>query len=109
VHDRQDDLVDPEAREPVEQVGKERPVDQRDPAQQPAPEVVAADGVTVNSIQPGLHDTDRIRALVGDNPSGLAASVPSPSWPPSARKTVPGGPKVDTGSARRGIRDSPID
>jgi 3-oxoacyl-[acyl-carrier protein] reductase len=26
---------------------------------------VAADGVTVNSVQPGLHDTERLRALTG--------------------------------------------
>jgi 3-oxoacyl-[acyl-carrier protein] reductase len=38
---------------------------------------VAPDGVTVNSLQPGSHDTDRIRALSGgaepdtsDNPAG---------------------------------------
>lgn len=29
---------------------------------------VAADGVTVNSVQPGLHRTDRVRALHGDAP-----------------------------------------
>ena len=33
---------------------------------------VAADGVTVNSIQPGLHDTDRLKALHGGDPSQLA-------------------------------------
>jgi 3-oxoacyl-[acyl-carrier protein] reductase len=27
---------------------------------------VVADGVTVNSVQPGLHDTDRVRQLHGD-------------------------------------------
>jgi 3-oxoacyl-[acyl-carrier protein] reductase len=37
---------------------------------------VAADGVTVNSVQPGLHDTDRLQALHGGNPAALAASVP---------------------------------
>ena len=31
---------------------------------------VAADGVTVNSIQPGSHDTERIRALRGSASSG---------------------------------------
>jgi 3-oxoacyl-[acyl-carrier protein] reductase len=31
---------------------------------------VAADGVTVNSIQPGSHDTERIRALRGGTASG---------------------------------------
>lgn len=29
---------------------------------------VAADGVTVNSVQPGLHRTDRVRSLYGDEP-----------------------------------------
>jgi 3-oxoacyl-[acyl-carrier protein] reductase len=37
---------------------------------------VAADGVTVNTIQPGTHDTDRIRHLWGDDVTGAAASVP---------------------------------
>src|SRR6478735_6428246 len=37
---------------------------------------VAPDGVTVNSIQPGTHDTDRIRQLHGDDVSGAAAAVP---------------------------------
>jgi 3-oxoacyl-[acyl-carrier protein] reductase len=37
---------------------------------------VAGDGVTVNSIQPGFHETDRIRELHGGDASGLAASVP---------------------------------
>lgn len=34
---------------------------------------VAADGVTVNTIQPGTHDTDRIRQLYGSNLSAAAA------------------------------------
>jgi 3-oxoacyl-[acyl-carrier protein] reductase len=38
---------------------------------------VAADGVTVNSLQPGFHDTDRLRQLHGGDPSGFAASVPA--------------------------------
>jgi 3-oxoacyl-[acyl-carrier protein] reductase len=38
---------------------------------------VAADGVTVNSLQPGLHDTERIRELHGGDPSAAAASVPA--------------------------------
>ena len=40
---------------------------------------VAADGVTVNSIQPGLHDTDRLKALHGGDPSQLANSIPARS------------------------------
>lgn len=38
---------------------------------------VAPDGVTVNSLQPGLHDTDRVRALHGGDLTGAAASVPA--------------------------------
>lgn len=37
---------------------------------------VAADGVTVNSVQPGFHLTDRLATLHGDGTS-LAASVPA--------------------------------
>ena len=37
---------------------------------------VAGDGVTVNSVQPGLHDTDRLRALTGQN-LDRAAGVPA--------------------------------
>jgi 3-oxoacyl-[acyl-carrier protein] reductase len=36
---------------------------------------VASSGVTVNSLQPGLHDTARIRALGGD--SDLASGIPA--------------------------------
>lgn len=38
---------------------------------------VAGDGVTVNSLQPGLHDTERIRELHGGDPTAAAATVPS--------------------------------
>ena len=38
---------------------------------------VAADGVTVNSLQPGLHATDRLRQLYGGDPSSAAAAVPT--------------------------------
>jgi 3-oxoacyl-[acyl-carrier protein] reductase len=38
---------------------------------------VAADGVTVNSVQPGLHATDRLRALHGGDVSGAGAGVPA--------------------------------
>ena len=37
---------------------------------------VAADGVTVNSVQPGIHATDRIGQLY-DDLDGLAATIPS--------------------------------
>src|SRR3546814_15814451 len=37
---------------------------------------VAADGVTVSSVQPGSHDTDRIRALYGGDTARAAAGVP---------------------------------
>jgi 3-oxoacyl-[acyl-carrier protein] reductase len=36
---------------------------------------VAADGVTVNSLQPGIHDTDRIRQLGGRD--AAAAGIPA--------------------------------
>ena len=38
---------------------------------------VAGDGVTVNSLQPGLHDTERIRELHGGDPAAAAATVPA--------------------------------
>jgi 3-oxoacyl-[acyl-carrier protein] reductase len=38
---------------------------------------VAADGVTVNSVQPGLHATDRLTRLHGGDVSGAAAGVPA--------------------------------
>jgi 3-oxoacyl-[acyl-carrier protein] reductase len=38
---------------------------------------VAGDGVTVNSLQPGLHATDRLRQLYGGDPSSAAAAVPT--------------------------------
>ncbi len=37
---------------------------------------VAADGVTVNSVQPGSHDTARIRGVFGDDLDALGASIP---------------------------------
>jgi 3-oxoacyl-[acyl-carrier protein] reductase len=37
---------------------------------------VAADGVTVNSLQPGFHATERMQALHAD-PSSLGAAVPA--------------------------------
>ena len=37
---------------------------------------VARDGVTVNSLQPGLHDTERLRSLPGGaDPSGVPAGT----------------------------------
>ncbi len=38
---------------------------------------VAADGVTVNSLQPGLHDTDRVRRVYGDGLAAEVAAVPA--------------------------------
>ena len=37
---------------------------------------VAADGITVNSLQPGLHLTDRLSAIYSD-PESLAAAIPT--------------------------------
>ncbi|MGH9026799.1 MAG: SDR family oxidoreductase [Acidimicrobiia bacterium] len=37
---------------------------------------VAGDGVTVNSLQPGFHDTDRLRSL-GADLDGVGASIPA--------------------------------
>ncbi len=33
--------------------------------------------MTVNSIQPGSHDTDRLRSLYGGDLSGAAAATPT--------------------------------
>jgi 3-oxoacyl-[acyl-carrier protein] reductase len=38
---------------------------------------VADRGVTVNSVQPGSHDTDRIRSVYGDDLSKVSADVPA--------------------------------
>lgn len=38
---------------------------------------IAASGVTVNSVQPGLHATERLRSLHGGDPDILGASVPA--------------------------------
>lgn len=38
---------------------------------------VAADGVTVNTIQPGLHATDRLLGLYEGDSDAIAASVPA--------------------------------
>lgn len=38
---------------------------------------VAADGITVNSLQPGLHDTERVRELHAGDATGAAAGVPA--------------------------------
>jgi len=37
---------------------------------------VAGDGVTVNSVQPGFHDTDRLRSLHGGDLAGLRSRIP---------------------------------
>lgn len=38
---------------------------------------VAPHGVTVNSVQPGVHDTDRLRSLYGDDTAPAALAVPT--------------------------------
>jgi 3-oxoacyl-[acyl-carrier protein] reductase len=38
---------------------------------------VAADGITVNSVQPGMHATDRLLELYGDDLRGAAAGIPA--------------------------------
>jgi 3-oxoacyl-[acyl-carrier protein] reductase len=38
---------------------------------------VAADGVTVNSVQPGSHATERLRSMHGGDLTAAAASVPT--------------------------------
>ncbi|MEE9416188.1 MAG: SDR family oxidoreductase [Acidimicrobiales bacterium] len=38
---------------------------------------VAGDAITVNSLQPGLHLTDRLRSSRGDNLDDIAAGVPA--------------------------------
>jgi len=38
---------------------------------------VAGDGVTVNSLQPGLHATDRLRSVYGSDLSAAAAGIPA--------------------------------
>jgi 3-oxoacyl-[acyl-carrier protein] reductase len=38
---------------------------------------VAKDGVMVNSVQPGLHATDRLLALHGGDPEGATAGIPT--------------------------------
>jgi 3-oxoacyl-[acyl-carrier protein] reductase len=37
---------------------------------------VAKDGVTVNSVQPGLHATDRLTQLYGDAVDSVAEGIP---------------------------------
>jgi 3-oxoacyl-[acyl-carrier protein] reductase len=38
---------------------------------------VAPDGVTVNNLQPGLHETDRVTSLAGDQAAALLADIPA--------------------------------
>ena len=38
---------------------------------------VAGDGVTVNSLQPGFHDTERIRSLYGGDLDATQAGIPA--------------------------------
>ena len=45
---------------------------------------VAADGVTVNSVQPGLHVTDRLKVVAGERPMPRrSASRPASSATPA--------------------------
>jgi 3-oxoacyl-[acyl-carrier protein] reductase len=38
---------------------------------------VAADGVTVNSVQPGIHATDRVTQLYGSSPDAKQLGIPA--------------------------------
>jgi 3-oxoacyl-[acyl-carrier protein] reductase len=38
---------------------------------------VAGDGVTVNSVQPGMHATDRLTELYGDDLQAAATGIPA--------------------------------
>jgi 3-oxoacyl-[acyl-carrier protein] reductase len=38
---------------------------------------VAANGVTINSVQPGIHATDRMTALYGDDPDAATVGIPA--------------------------------
>ncbi|MFV0315512.1 MAG: SDR family oxidoreductase [Microthrixaceae bacterium] len=38
---------------------------------------IAADGVTVNNLQPGLHRTDRVTGLAGDQADALLSGIPT--------------------------------
>lgn len=38
---------------------------------------IAADGVTVNSLQPGLHGTDRVEQIYGDNLASAVKDIPA--------------------------------
>lgn len=38
---------------------------------------IAGDGITVNSVQPGYHATDRLRSAVGGDTDALANTVPT--------------------------------
>ena len=38
---------------------------------------IACDGVTVNSIQPGIHSTDRVAQLYGANADGATLGIPA--------------------------------
>jgi 3-oxoacyl-[acyl-carrier protein] reductase len=38
---------------------------------------IAGDGVTVNSLQPGFHDTERLRSLYGGDLAATQAGIPA--------------------------------
>ncbi len=45
---------------------------------------VAPDGVTVNNLQPGLHETDRVASLAGDQAHQLLTDIPARTFGDSA-------------------------
>ena len=77
---------------------------------------VAADGVTVNSLQPGSHDTERIRSLRGDaggdgTPGGSATRRTSagsrPSCARSRRSSSPAPRSTSTAARTRACNRRP--
>ena len=68
---------------------------------------VAGDGVTVNSLQPGVHATDRITQIYGGDLDALAKASPPASWVTpatsvrSSRSSAPSTPASSPGSTCR--------